>query len=55
MDKKRTTKENQEQFLGKCNSCDYINKILIPKRLKTHLNYCMNCGSRLTYQRNQEN
>lgn len=55
MDEKRTAQESREQFLGKCNSCNYINKISIPKGSEKHPNYCMNCGSRITYQRNQEN
>lgn len=52
--KNKTASENQEQYVGKCNYCNYTNNLTIPKRKNIFPKYYMEYGSKISYQRSQE-
>ncbi|WP_338630867.1 hypothetical protein [Clostridium baratii] len=53
-EKNKTAPENQEQYVGKCNKCNYTNNLTIPNRVNIYPKYCIECGSRVIYQSSRE-
>lgn len=45
---------NTIQYLGNCKKCNHINRLKISKELIKRPNYCMECGSKIIYQKIQE-